>query len=85
MTTRKEVCECGHDRSSHYEDRATGKRCACTCAFCACTEYVAAADPSAPKGVSEKERARYDREDDEDDDPHGWSGLGFPGAYAGGD
>jgi hypothetical protein len=39
MTIRRETCRCAHEKHTHYEDRATGRRHACLAAFCLCIEY----------------------------------------------
>lgn len=70
MSALKQVCECGHDRSSHFEDLHTRKRWACLCR-CACREHVPAADPSAPKGVPDTKATLTSYEPEDDEDP-GW-------------
>jgi hypothetical protein len=47
-------CHCGHDKSSHYVDRAVGTGAApstCLQRGCECCRYVNDRDPKPPKGV----------------------------------
>ncbi len=39
MTDRPDVCRCGHDKPSHYQDRATRQFHACLAPFCRCDGY----------------------------------------------
>lgn len=68
---RSQICHCGHDRATHFEQKYT-----CLGMLCACPEYV---HEDAPKPVPKKVATKAVPPEDDVHYGFGWMGPFGPG------